>query len=255
MLIDVLHGEAPLVPAAAAGRVVVVIDVLRAATTVATALANGALSVLPFESVDEVVAQAKLYSRNDVVLAGERKMQPIQGFDIGNSPLEVTSSVVCGKTILFTTTNGTRTLNAARGARACFFAGFVNVQATVDGVKSAVGNEERDGGNSRAREVLVVCSGTDGDSSLEDVVCAGRIVRCLAEKGNVVRSDSARIAELAERQFMGGVSSLAHLAQHALRLDAAGFAEDVQACLTLDKYDRAVQYSNHRLIHNDLLQG
>ena len=83
MRIDVLLGEAPVVPADVADRVVVVIDVLRAATTVATALANGARAVIPFETVDETIMRSKAYARGEVKLAGERRMVRIAGFDLG----------------------------------------------------------------------------------------------------------------------------------------------------------------------------
>ena len=98
MRIDVLLGDALPTPAEVAGKVVVVIDVLRAATTVATALANGARAVIPFDSVDEPSVFAKQYERNEIRLAGERKMLRIPGFDLGNSPAEYTTQAVKGRT-------------------------------------------------------------------------------------------------------------------------------------------------------------
>src|SRR5690349_17707919 len=99
------------------GRVAVVIDVLRASTTIAVALANGARNIIPCESGDEVVVRAKSFERSDVLLAGERRMVAISGFELGNSPREFTREVVEGKTILFTTSNGTAALLATQGAR------------------------------------------------------------------------------------------------------------------------------------------
>lgn len=122
MRIDVLLGEAPVAPADVADRVVVVIDVLRAATTTAVALANGAVAVMPFESVHAATAHAQQMDATDVRLGGERRMQRLPGFDFGNSPLEYSAEQVEGRTIVFTTTNGTQSLNASRGARACLFA-------------------------------------------------------------------------------------------------------------------------------------
>ncbi|HEU5479078.1 MAG TPA: 2-phosphosulfolactate phosphatase, partial [Candidatus Tumulicola sp.] len=100
-----LFGPSMLAPATVTGRVVAVIDVLRASTTIATALANGARNVVPLESADAVMTRAKQLERADVRTAGERKMQPIPGFDLGNSPREMTREAVDGKTVLFTTTN------------------------------------------------------------------------------------------------------------------------------------------------------
>ena len=138
MRIDVLLGEAQIAPADVADRVVVVIDVLRAATTVAAALDAGARAVIPFETVDETASRAKAYARGEVQLAGERRMVKIDGFDLGNSPAEYTAASVDGRTILYTTTNGTMALAATHGARSCFFAAFVNVAATVASASNAV---------------------------------------------------------------------------------------------------------------------
>ena len=122
MRIDVLLGEGHVAPADVAGRVVIVVDVLRAATTVAMAIMNGARAVIPFEHVDEVAVRAKQFERADVRLAGERKMQRIAGFDLGNSPQEYTRELVEGRTILFSTTNGTTALIGSQGARTFFIA-------------------------------------------------------------------------------------------------------------------------------------
>jgi 2-phosphosulfolactate phosphatase len=117
--LDVFFGGYQLTPADLQGRVVLVIDVLRASTTVAVALANGARAVIPFESSDEVIARAKQFEREDVLLAGERRMKAIPGFDLGNSPREYTREAVEGKTVLLTTTNGTVALANIQGARGC----------------------------------------------------------------------------------------------------------------------------------------
>ena len=122
MRLDVRLGEAFCTPTEVLGRIVVVIDVLRAATTVATALANGARGVHPFATVEETARRAAEMDRETVRLAGERHMVRIPGFDFGNSPLEFTRAAIGDRTLLFTTTNGTPALVATHGARACFFA-------------------------------------------------------------------------------------------------------------------------------------
>lgn len=239
MRIDVLLGEAPVVPADVADRVVVVIDVLRAATTVAAALHHGARAVIPFETIEETVMRAKAYERGEVKLAGERRMVRIDGFDLGNSPLEYTTDVVHGRTILYSTTNGTTALTATHGARACFFAAFVNASATVRAVRAALTVDA---------DVTIICSGHERRLALEDVVCAGRLVRSIADgRDDLVRGDGARVAEMVERPFIGGVASVAHEARHAQSLIAAGFGEDVEACLTLDRFDTAVRYHDRQL--------
>ncbi len=239
MRIDVLLGEAQVAPADVADRVVVVIDVLRAATTVATALEAGARAVIPFETVDETASRAKAYARGEVQLAGERRMAKIDGFDLGNSPAEYTPASVDGRTILFTTTNGTMALAATHGARSCYFAAFVNVAATVAAVRSAI-----EGGG----DVTIICAGQERHAALEDVVCAGRLVRGITEGvEGVTRGDGARVAEMAERPFIGGLASVALEAGHAKSLIAAGFERDVELCLTLDRFARAVRYHDRQL--------
>jgi 2-phosphosulfolactate phosphatase len=237
--IDVLLGEAPVAPADVADRVVVVIDVLRAATTVVTALSNGARAVIPFESVEETAMRAKAYARGEVKLAGERRMVRIEGFDLGNSPLEYTTDAVAGRTILYSTTNGTAALTATHGARAVFFAAFANASATIAAVRACAAT----GG-----DVTIVCSGHERHLALEDVVCAGRLVRGIVDgRAGVIRTDGARVAEAVERPFTGGIASVAHEAAHARALSAAGFDADVQACLTLDRFDTAVRYHDRQL--------
>ena len=239
MRIDVLLGEAQITPADVADRVVVVIDVLRAATTVATALEAGARAVIPFETVDETASRAKLFARREVQLAGERRMVKIDGFDLGNSPGEYTPASVEGRTILYTTTNGTLALAATHGARACYFAAFVNVAATAASVRSAIEH----GG-----DVTIICAGHERHVALEDVVCAGRLVRGItAGVETVTRGDGARVAEMAERPFQGGIASVALEAGHAKALIAAGFERDVEWCLTLDRFDRPVRYHDRQL--------
>src|SRR5919199_3573211 len=103
MRLDVFFGAHQVAPGDTAGRLVAVIDVLRASTSIATALANGARAVVPLESSDDVVARAKAFARGDVRLAGERRMLAIPGFDLGNSPREFTPNAVAGKTVLICT--------------------------------------------------------------------------------------------------------------------------------------------------------
>src|ERR1700749_3768165 len=104
MRVDVMFGAASVAPSDVAGRVVAVIDVLRASTSIATALDNGARAVIPMESSEEVVTRSKAFERSEVLFAGERKMLAIPGFDLGNSPLEFTREAVEGKTVLMTPT-------------------------------------------------------------------------------------------------------------------------------------------------------
>lgn len=235
-------GEALCTPAEVLGRIVVVIDVLRAATTVATALANGARGVHPFESVEETARRGAEMDRATVRLAGERRMVRIPGFDFGNSPLEFTRDAIGDRTLLFTTTNGTPALVATHGARACYFASFVNVTATVSALHAEL--QEKSG------DVLMLCAGHERRVTLEDVVCAGRVVRLLvagAPGTTFLRDDGAFAAERLEAPYRESLATLSDDAVHARALRAAGFGADVDYCLAFDSVPVAVAYKGHRL--------
>ncbi|MEP7088246.1 MAG: 2-phosphosulfolactate phosphatase, partial [Gemmatimonadota bacterium] len=129
MRIDVVFGPPTAMPALIAGRVIAVIDVLRASTSIAFALGNGARNIVPLESADEVITRAKQFDKGEVRLAGERKMLIVPGFDLGNSPGEFTREAVEGKTVLLTTTNGTAAMFGLQAARDVVVASYVNLEA------------------------------------------------------------------------------------------------------------------------------
>jgi 2-phosphosulfolactate phosphatase len=145
-----------------AGSTVIVVDVLRASSTICQALASGAQAVVPFLEVEETRAAAERAGRSNVVLAGERKGCRITGFDLGNSPSEFTPKSVGGRQVFMTTTNGTRALDHARLASRVLVGSFLNLSAIVD----AVQHEPR---------VDILCAGTDGEATREDNLAAGAI--------------------------------------------------------------------------------
>src|SRR5918998_3753097 len=159
MRLDVVFGAHHVAPGDTAGRVVAIIDVLRASTSIAVALANGARAVVPLDTSEEVVTRAKTFARSEVRLAGEQKMLPIPGFDLGNSPAEFTPAAVGGKTVLICTTNGTRALTAVQGARDVVVASYVNLTAVLALARAALR-----GGT----DVSIVCAGRGRQFSIED---------------------------------------------------------------------------------------
>ena len=148
----------------------VVIDVLRATTTMIHALAAGARAVIPCLTIDEARRRAAELPAGTAVLGGERHGLPIEGFDLGNSPAEYTSAEVGGKVVVLTTTNGTRALLRAAGARDVVIGAFVNLSALC----RHVADSER---------LDVICAGTDGHVTEEDVLLAGAIADRLASNG------------------------------------------------------------------------
>lgn len=239
MRIDVLFGPAAITPAAVSGRVVAVIDVLRASTTIAAALANGARHVVPLDSADEVITRAKQFSRSDVRMAGERKMLPIPGFDLGNSPREFTREAVEGKTVLFTTTNGTSALVAIQGARDVVVASYVNFSAV-----SALLRTAARGGT----DVAIVCAGRDRQFSLEDAACAGRYARSLAKRiPREELGDGAFACTILDRRYGDRLDQLFADSEHGQALADAGFEADLAMCAAVDSYPVIPIYQDRQI--------
>lgn len=156
-------------PEELAGGTVVVIDVLRATTVIVYALAAGAREVIPCLEVEEAVQIAGKLPKGQAVLGGERGGLKIDGFDFGNSPDEFTSESVGGKTLVFTTTNGTRAMMACRQARRVLLGAFVNASA----VAKALASEEN---------IHLLCAGTRGQITREDVLFAGCVADRIAQQ-------------------------------------------------------------------------
>jgi 2-phosphosulfolactate phosphatase len=223
-----VHFGWPITPAELSGRVVAVIDVLRASSTIAAALYHGARAVVPLESPDEAATRLKAFARADVVLAGERKMLPISGFDVGNSPREMLRETVEGKTVLLTTTNGTMALTGVTGARDVVVASYVNFTAVLTMLRAALR-----GGT----DIAVLCAGRDRQFSLEDAACAGRYVHHVTKRlSNVALNDAATAAMLIDRRYGENLGKLFEASSHGQALKGAGFGEDLVVCSTIDAY-------------------
>lgn len=215
-------------PGDVAGRVVAVLDVLRASSSIAAALAAGARAVYPAESAEAVLTRARAFERGEVRLAGERKMRRMDGFDLGNSPLEFTPDAVGGRVVLLTTTNGTRAFAATQGAREVYVGAFVNFSAVLDVMRLAL---------QAGADLAFLCAGHEGRFSLEDAVCAGRFVHHLTEDARDAElNDAALAARQLHRQFGDDLWGLFETSRHGQALAEAGFAADLVACATLDAY-------------------
>src|SRR4051812_122109 len=193
MRVDVFFTPQEVTPADVSGRVVAVIDVLRASTSIAVALANGARTIIPLESSEEVVRRAKVLERSEVRLAGERKMEKIPGYDFGNSPLEFTKDAVESKTVFMSTTNGTGAILALQGARDVVIASYVNLSAALTMLRAALR-----GGS----DVAIVCAGHERHFALEDAGCAGLFVQNILKRhSKAVVNDAAHAAMQIDRKF------------------------------------------------------
>lgn len=207
-------------------KVCVVVDVLRATSTIVTALANGAKSVIPVATV----AQAKRMKDKDTLICGERKGVKPKGFDLGNSPQEYLH--VEGKKIVLTTTNGTKAVSMIK-SEILYAACFLNLHATVDRLRDH-------------KDVTVICSGQDGKVAYEDVLCAGAIVYQL-DRADL--TDAAKISkQLWEQARNTELSSLLLESQHAQELVEYNFLPDIKFCAQLDLYSIVPSFSEDRFI-------
>ncbi len=239
MRLDVFFGAHQVAPGDTAGRVVAIIDVLRASTSIAVALANGARAVVPLDTSEEVVTRAKTFARSEVRLAGEQKMLPIPGFDLGNSPREFTAEAVEGKTVLICTTNGTRAVTAVQGARDVVIASYVNFTAVLTMLRMAL-----NGG----AELAIICAGRNRQFSLEDAACAGRYVHELTRRlTSVELNDAALAASLIDRKYGDDLSGLFLASGHGRALREAGFGEDLPACAAIDSHAVVPIYSERQI--------
>lgn len=207
-----------------AGRSAVVVDVLRATTTVVAAFEAGCRRVVPAPDADAARREAALLPVGEGLLAGEQHGDRIPGFDLGNSPLEYVADRVAGRTIVLTTTNGTRAMLAARAAAKATVAALTNLDAAAGWCLAA------------GRDVTVLCAGEEGGFSLEDAVCAGLLVeRVAAGAGSAELSDGAVAARLLGQHYASRLDCLRADARWARCLLAKGRKADVDACLRLGR--------------------
>ena len=238
MRLDVFFTPNQVKPVETAGRLVLIVDVLRASTTVATALGNGAKTVIPVEGADEVISRSKEFARSQILLAGEQKMHPIAGFDIGNSPQAFTPAVVEGKTILITTTNGTRTLLGVQNARDIVIASYVNFSAVLALMKVAA---------SSSTDVAIICAGEEGSFTLEDSACAGRYVRAIPKRADIQTNDAAAASVLIEKKYGDNIAKVFKESAHGQALASAGFGDDLTAAAQVDSYPVVPIYQDRQI--------
>lgn len=208
------------------GRAVVVVDVLRASSTVVTALSNGARAVIPAADQGEAGRLAASLDADVSLLGGERGGRPLAGFGAGNSPLEYTREAVAGRTVVLTTSNGTRAMSRARAADAAAVGCFLNASAAAGFLKQAV---------EVGRPATVLCAGSGGRVSLEDTLCAGRLVESVVGEAEVAHLGDA--LQMAFALWRGSRDRLARAlfgAEHTQRLIALGYSDDVAFCARTD---------------------
>lgn len=226
MRVDLAPTPRGLTPRALAGRAAVVIDVVRTSTTIVTALVHGARGVIPARSIRAARERARALPPGTVLLGGEREGERIPGFALGNSPREYTPERVGGKTVVMTTSNGTRALLMAGAARATAVAGFINLGAVTRWVLD------------RGDNLVILCAGKAGGLALEDTVCGGLLIGRLREVGaKLVLTDAARAAEILADRFRGDIGRALEESEWARTVGRRGHGEDLELCARLDAFD------------------
>ena len=228
-------------------RNVIVVDILRATTTMIVALTNGAKDIIPSETASKAAKIAR--GSGNSLLCGEREGVIIKGFNLGNSPLEFTPEKITNKSLIFSTTNGTVSIVKSRFAKNCVLGSFVNLSKVVEYIKSL--NED----------FTILCAGKLNNFCLEDVVCAGLIINRLLSfqplslninSDSYVLKDPEMVAvKLADIYAIDNNSpssekiySMLKTSEHGKYLTSLGFDEDLKICSMLDSYPYLPIYKN-----------
>lgn len=201
------------------GRTTVVIDVLRASTTIIQALQNGAREVIPVASVEFAVKVSGGMFGGQTLLGGERNTRKLEGFALGNSPLEYTPEVVRGRTIILFTTNGSKAIVKAKFSENLFIAAFTNLNAVA---KHLIKLD---------KEFEILCSGRGNYFSMEDVICAGKLISEIKKITNDVElTDSAKASVALNESFGNNILSMMEQTEHGKILVENNFDEDLKFC-------------------------
>ncbi|HUC90867.1 MAG TPA: 2-phosphosulfolactate phosphatase [Paenibacillus sp.] len=207
----------------------VVIDVLRATSTIVTALAEGASGILSVETVME----AKAMHRTGDLLGGERFGRKIAGFDLGNSPEEYVSGCVYGRRVILTTTNGTRAIHKAARSDHVLAGSLLNAEACAEAAVVL------------RRDIVLFCAGTHDEFALEDGLCAGLLLdRMTALSGTPIEADDLGRAMLGfYRQSAADMYGTLLQSASGRRMSKLGFGKDVEFCAQVNRFDAVPRLS------------
>ncbi len=215
----------------------VVVDVLRASTSICAALGAGAREIVPAESSSSAIQLASLLSRDSILLCGEREGLLIEGFDLGNSPFQYTPSVVKGKTLIFASTNGTPTIIKTRQAHRIIICGFVNLDVVVKALSET------------SEKINIVCAGKLGQFAIEDVVCAGLVLRDLGRKieQEIELNDGATAALNLAEQYQDSIPDIVANSYHGRYLTSIGMEADLPFCADLNRLPLLPVFNDGRI--------
>jgi 2-phosphosulfolactate phosphatase len=214
--------------------IVVMIDVLRASSTICAALYNGAREIIPFDEVGKAVSVYANLSKESRFLGGERDGVKQEGFDAGNSPLEYTKDRIEDRTIIFTTSNGTKIFVKDKHAKKRFIGAFVNLNIVLNEIYSYIEKDKEEGTDTN---ITFLCAGTNGRVSYEDMTCAGAFLDSINDKfDNCDLTDSAEVAKNLYTLHRTVLGEFLKTKSHARHLESIGMTDDIEACFEIDKF-------------------
>lgn len=229
MLIDVILLPSLTVTPPLSGRITVVLDILRATSTMVTVLGNHAAALIPVAEPEAAFELQRKIGAGQCILGGERKGYKIPGFDLGNSPAEYKEATVSCKTVILCTSNGTKAVLWAKEAQEVIIGSFLNMGVICDTLKSCSGDR------SIPKDITIVCAGREGNFSLEDFTGAGMIVSLAGS--NCELTDTAKVALLTyEKSRESGLTAFVGQAEHGRYLKEIGMESDIALCTALNKY-------------------
>jgi len=219
-------------------RTAVIIDVLRTSTTIAMALSNGCKEVIPARSVEAALELGATLDKSVTLLCGERDCQRMEGFHLGNSPLEYTRNRVGGRTLILSTTNGTSAITSVESVRDVLIGSFVNFRSILDVILRPTG------------DVSFVCAGRSGCFALEDAVCAGMFVASLTEalEGGVELNDGAAAAQVLYKKYARRIPAAVEGSEAGRNLARLGFVEDIEIAAKIDSIPVVPMFKEGRIV-------
>jgi 2-phosphosulfolactate phosphatase len=235
--VDIALSRRDLGRRSAAGRAAVVIDVIRASTTITIALHHGCAGIVPARTLREARAMA-LTIGDGALVAGERAAAKMAGAQLGNSPGEYARERIEGRIVVLTTTNGTRAFRAIEGARDVVACAFLNVSATARWLRRA------------GADVLIVCAGRNGHFCFEDAVGGGMLIDRLSRISNrsLELSDAARAAHLLYSANQGNLLEVLRGCEWGRDITRKGFGADLEICAQVDLTDVVPVMREGRLV-------
>ena len=211
-------------------KTVVVIDMLRATSVIVTAINNGCRGVIPVLTVNEASAIAR-NSKEEVMLGGERDALKIEGFHYSNSPIEYTRETIEGKSLVMTTTNGTKAIKGCNCAKNILIGAMINAKACAKKIVEL------------NKDVVIVNAGTNGEFSIDDFLCSGYIIDCILNLEKAELSDIATTSHYVYKNNQDIYSFITY-ANHYKTITKLGLTADLEYCCRKDIIDIVPEYKD-----------